>query len=314
MSILKGIDLRTQMVGANRLELLLFQLHTPQVYGINVFKVQEVIRCPELSKMVHSHPSVIGIAQMRHQTIPVIDLSRALKMNPTPVEEYSSQFVIIADYNKRTQGFLVRNVQRIVNMNWKDILPPPKGAAGSSYFTAVTKVDEELIGILDVEKILIEITGEPWDEKEIYLPEHVSAQLKQCKILVVDDSTVARNQIKRTLEKLHIQCDVAADGAQALEYLEQLCDKGNPGDYLDLIITDVEMPNMDGYTLTTKIRANPKLKDIYIIMHTSLSGVFNQALVEKVGANKFIPKFSQNDLSESILEGLQARMFTKKAG
>ncbi|MDH5324973.1 MAG: chemotaxis protein CheV [Gammaproteobacteria bacterium] len=309
--MLKGIDLRTQMVGANRLELLLFNLNGRQTFGINVFKVQEVIRCPNLTKVANSHPTIVGIANMRDKTIPVIDLARALKMPATPKQDYNACYVVVADYNRKTQGFLVKGVQRIVNMNWSEILPPPKGAAGSSYFTAVTKVDNQLIGILDVEKVLEEVTGTA--DREEYVADERAKGFDKIKILVVDDSSVARNQIKRTLEKLNISCALATDGQDGLKYLEEQCKNGTIGE-LDLIITDVEMPNMDGYTLTTRIRQHPQLKDLYVIMHTSLSGVFNQIMVEKVGANKFIPKFNQRELAEAIIEGVESTMQLKKAG
>ena len=123
--ILDGVDMRTKLAGHNRLELLLFRLGGRQRFGINVFKVQEVIQCPTLTSVPQSHPVVLGIASMRGKTIPIMDLSRAI--GAAPVADHRDKFVIVTEYNRNVQGFLVDSVDRIVNMNWGDILPPPKG-------------------------------------------------------------------------------------------------------------------------------------------------------------------------------------------
>lgn len=189
--ILDGVDQRTQLVGANRLELLLFRLHGPQLYGINVFKVQEVIRCPALTNIPNSSHVVKGIANMRGRTIPVIDLSMA--MSGPATQQTENSFVIIADYNRTTQGFLVDGVERIVNMNWEEILAPPKGAGKNSYMTAVTRVDEKLVEIIDVEKILSEVAGVTEEISEELISE--SDDNSSINILVVDDSSVARDKL-----------------------------------------------------------------------------------------------------------------------
>jgi len=299
--ILDGVDQRTQLVGENRLELLLFRLKGPQMYGINVFKVQEVIRCPALTHIPNSNSVVKGIANMRGRTIPVLDLSLALKGPPTLVTD--DAFVIIADYNRTTQGFLVDSVERIVNMNWEEILAPPKGSGANSYMTAVTRVDQKLVEIIDVEKVLSEVVGvtEKISDK-IINESHVESGAN---ILVADDSSVARKQIKRTLDQLGIDSTLVKDGQEALDFLLDWADEDpDIAKHLTMVISDVEMPNMDGYTLTTEIRRDSRLKDLFVILHTSLSGVFNQTMVEKVGANKFIAKFDADELANAVLEAI----------
>lgn len=297
--VLDGVDQRTQLVGENRLELLLFRLMGPQVYGINVFKVQEVIRCPELTHVPNSNNVVKGIANMRGRTIPVLDLSLALLGPETPVTEDS--FVIIADYNRTTQGFLVGGVERIVNMNWAEILAPPKGSGINSYMTAVTRVDDRLVEIIDVEKVLSEVVGVTEKISDEIIDENHN--VSGANILVADDSSVARRQIKRTLDQLGIDCTLVNDGKEALDVLQDWADEDpDIAKHLTMVISDVEMPNMDGYTLTTEIRKDPRLQDLFVILHTSLSGVFNQSMVEKVGANKFIAKFDADELASAVLE------------
>lgn len=298
-SILDGVDKRTQLVGENRLELLLFRLAGQQLYGINVFKVQEVIRCPDLTHVPNSSSLVRGIANMRGRTIPVIDLG--LAMGQPPMVDVENAFVIIADYNRKIQGFLVRGVERIVNMNWEEILPPPKGSGANSYMTSVTNIDDKLVEIIDVEKVLAEIVG----TTEIVSNELVEegSGMGNVKILVADDSAVARKQIQRTLEQMGVETILAKDGKEALETLKKWVDEdADIHNRISLVISDVEMPNMDGYTLTTEIRKDSRLEGLYVILHTSLSGVFNQSMVEKVGANKFIAKFDADELAKAVLD------------
>lgn len=298
--VLYEVDRRTQIVGENRLELLLFRLRDEQIYGINVFKVQEVIRCPKLTHLPNSKDIVVGIANMRGKTIPVIDLSMAL--GKEPIEDQSNAYVIIADYYRSVQGFLVTGVDRIINMNWEEILPPPKGSGGAHYLTAVTNVEEKIVEIIDLEKVLHDITGIDTDvsEEVAHEVEENAARVKT--VLVADDSTVARKHIKRTLDQIGIECILVKDGVEALEYLEKVSEEaGGLKDNLSVVVSDIEMPNMDGYTLTTAIRQNPKLEDLHVILHTSLSGIFNHAMVQKVGANEFVPKFNADDLANAII-------------
>lgn len=153
--VLDSVNQRTQLVGQNRLELLLFRLDGNQLYGINVFKVKEVLQCPRLTVMPKSSPVVRGVANIRGGTIPILDL--ALATGRRGLQDLTNSFAIITEYNTKVQGFLVRSVERIVNMNWEEIHPPPKGAGREHYLTAVTRVDKQLVEIIDVEKVLAEV-------------------------------------------------------------------------------------------------------------------------------------------------------------
>ncbi|MGA7800107.1 MAG: chemotaxis protein CheV [Gammaproteobacteria bacterium] len=303
--ILASVDQRTQLAGHNRLELLLFRMDGQQQYGINVFKVQEVIQCPPLTHVPHSHPVIRGIAKLRGKTIPVMDLAMAI--GKRPVDRVEDKFVIITEYNRSVQGFLVSSVQRIVNMNWGDILPPPRGTGKNSYMTAVTKLDKELVEIIDVEKVLAEVIGS--DEElsgELLAGSDRETDVPRL-VLVVDDSSVARNQIKRTLDQLGIECILKRDGREALEQLKAWAEEDMPLDErLLMIISDIEMPEMDGYTLTRQIRDDVRINKVYVLLHTSLSGVFNNAMVERVGANQFIAKFNPDLLAGAVLDRIKA--------
>jgi two-component system, chemotaxis family, chemotaxis protein CheV len=299
-SVLASVDQRTKLAGHNRLELLLFRLGTAQRYGINVFKVQEVIQCPKLTRVPHANPVVRGIANMRGKTIPVMDLSMAVGM--TPVDDLDNSYVIITEYNRSIQGFLVSSVDRIINMKWEDILPPPAGAGLGSYLTAVSNIDNQLVEIIDVEKVLSEVIGVVDEISQATLDNAQAREQVRRHVLVVDDSSVARNQIKRCLEKIGYEITMANDGRRGLEQLIKWAEEGDIHETLALVISDVEMPEMDGYTLTTEIRKDPRLSGLYVLLHTSLSGVFNNAMVEKVGANKFIAKFQADFLAQAVLD------------
>ena len=304
-SVLDGVDQRTQLVGHNRLELLLFRLHGEQTYGINVFKVQEVIQCPQLTQLPHSNYVVKGVANMRGKTIPVIDMSMSVGM--ACLGDVTDLYVIITEFNRTTLGFVVRSVDRIVNMNWQEILPPPKGGR-NGYLTAVTKVDDRLVEIIDVEKILSEVMGAPesdavamegMEEMASEIPRHV---------LVADDSSVARKQMKRALDQVGIESTLVCDGKEALETLLKWADEGDINERILMVISDIEMPEMDGYTLTLAVRKDPRLEGLYVLLHSSLSGVFNQSMVTKVGANDFIAKFNPTEFSAAVQNRLQLRL------
>lgn len=303
--VLDSVNQRTQLVGQNRLELLTFKLMSRQRYGINVFKVKEVLQCPKLTTMPNLNPLVKGIAHIRGQTVSVIDLS--LATGGRPIEDVEKSFVIISEFNRSVQAFLVCSVERIINMNWEAILPPPQGAGRSNYLTAVTEIDDELVEILDVEKILDEIapvSTQISDDLAKEASEVVKKDEIQRKVLVADDSSVARKQVKRAVESIGYECLLVKDGKEAYDLLIKMARESSIYDQLALIISDIEMPEMDGYTLTAEIRGNSALKDLKVILHTSLSGVFNQAMVERVGADAFIPKFDPDDLGKAVLDAI----------
>ncbi|GAC27191.1 chemotaxis protein CheV [Brumicola pallidula] len=298
-SIMDSVNQRTQLVGQNRLELLLFRLNGKQRFGINVFKVREVLQCPPLTQIPRLNALVRGIAHIRGQTISIIDLS--LATGGRKIENLENGFIIIAEYNRSVQGFLVGSVERIINTNWDAILPPPKGTGKASYLTAVTEVEDELIEILDVEKILNEISPLKTDiSQDLAATLDVKSSAGKI-IFIADDSSVARNQVKKALTALGLEIETAKNGQEALTRLKELASEtGDVTDKVGILVSDIEMPVMDGYTLTAEIKNNPELARLRVVLHTSLSGVFNQAMVKKVGADDFIAKFHPDELATAV--------------
>ena len=301
--ILDSVNQRTQLVGQNRLELLLFRLNGRQRFGINVFKVREVLQCPPLTSMPKLNSLVRGVAHIRGQTISVIDLSMAT--GGKRIEDLSNAFIVIAEYNRSVQGFLVGAVERIINTNWDAIMPPPQGSGRASYLTAVTEVENELIEILDVEKILNEIS--PLNaEVSSEVAEGLTTEGQENKIIfIADDSTVARNQVKKALTSLGLEIELAKNGLEALNRLKEIAEEyGDITKRIGVLVSDIEMPEMDGYTLTAEIKNTPELQKLHVVLHTSLSGVFNQAMVQKVGADDFIAKFHPDELATAVQKWL----------
>lgn len=292
--LLDRIDQRIRLAGHNRLALLLFRLGGRQIFGVNVFKVQEVLLRPPLFTMPQLPPGFLGAADIRGRSVPVLDLARAIGQ-PSDVP---ANYLVVAEFNRSVQGFLVASVDRIVNIAVEDIQPPPEIGGEAHYLIGVTRYHDELIQLIDVESVLAEAMPIKQGELEVKPPASGIGR----EVLVVDDSRVARNQIRSVLDQLGLASTQLSDGRQALEHLRQLAASGQrPSERYAMVISDIEMPSMDGYTLTSEIRRDPQLRDLYVLLHTSLSGVFNQSMVEKVGADDFVPKYSQQELAERIV-------------
>lgn len=306
--VLSSVDARTKLVGQNRLELLLFNLGGTQQFAINVFKVQEVMRLPRLTRIPDRHPVVRGVTHLRGQTVPVVDLRQAIQMGPLKVNE-SDATIIVTEYNMTVQAFLVGGVDRIVNMNWNEILPPPGGAGRQHYLTAITRIDNRIVEIIDVEKVLAEIAPYQLNLSEEAYDKELLAQIKGKDILIVDDSHVAIHQMRQVLEPMGMNIIEAHNGLEAYQLLMHWKEEGRDiNERLLMIITDAEMPEMDGYMLTTEIRRDPQLKNLMIILHTSLSGNFNKAMVEKVGCDGFLSKFAPEALAKDVQRLLRQKL------
>lgn len=281
-----------------RLELLLFKLNGYQTFGINVFKVQEIISAPALTKLPQSHHHVLGIANLRNQTISVIDLAAAIGQRS--LNDTADGKIIITEYNRSTHGFLVKGVCRIEHVGWDKVESLPSGSGKNSYVTSVVTINDTLIGILDVEKILDEIVQ---TNTTVCNTITENAGVSQKRVLVVDDSLVARKQIEISLRQIAVECDTVENAQSALALLEDLKQQGiSPGQQYSMIISDIEMPGMDGYQLTAEIRK--RFDDTYILLHSSISGEFNIDRVNETGANRFMQKYDPNDLASVVLEEL----------
>jgi len=312
--LLKRIDERTKLAGTNKLEILLFTLGVSQAtgrretFGINVFKVREVMKTPPITAAPEMPKAVKGMVSLRGVLVPVVDLGEYVGVEPGS----ERNIMIVTEYNQHVQGFLVESVDTILRLDWSQMRVPPDmlTAKMGGLVTAVTELtDGRLVMLLDVEKVLSDTTGGVEAEADLYAGIEPLPDADRFTIYYADDSAIAREQVERTLQKLGVRYVEAVNGRQCWENLERAAERARAlkrpvKELVSAVLTDIEMPEMDGYTLTTEIRRNPALAKLYVLLHTSLSGVFNNALVDKVGANHFIAKFNPDDLAAAISKAL----------
>ncbi|MCK9529718.1 MAG: chemotaxis protein [Gammaproteobacteria bacterium] len=281
----------------HRLELLLFRLAGTQRFALNVLKVKEVIPAPRLTRVPHAHSAVCGMAYLRGEPLTVIDLGRAVGRPAISGREGAS--VIVTEFNRSMQGFLVSGVDRIAICDWEDVLPPPAGTGVDNYITGVTRIDDQLVQVLDVERILSEVV-------QLEVEDAVYGELRPIvqghSILVVDDSSMARHQTAQTLDALGAEYLMARDGREALSMLRARLAQGKGG--VDMVISDIEMPEMDGYTLTREIRADAQLAGLYVLLHTSINGAINAELAHTSGANDVLTKFVPAELAKAVAKAV----------
>lgn len=299
--LIDSLDARTKLAGSNRLEMLLFHLGTRQKFGINVFKIREVLPCPVLTPVPLAHPHVVGLVHLRGKTVMAIDLARAVGLPALSGRE--DTLLVVTEYNGRVQALMVSGVDRIVNLEWNEMSVPPAQAGGARYLTAVTTINGEMVEILDIERVLGEVVRATLERQQAELEVPEDKPLAGSLILVADDSALARKQTARTMSQTGADVVTAINGREALDLLEGWAEdhEGNNYQRLSLLVSDIEMPELDGYTLTKRLREHPRYKSIPIVLHTSLSGEFNARLVEQVGADQLITKYDPGNLMAAAL-------------
>ena len=309
--LLKSIDARTKLAGTNKLEILLFSLGTNSItgrretFGINVFKVREVMRTPPITSAPEMPASVEGMVSLRGVLVPVVDLARYAGVGA----ETPRSIMIVTEYAGHTQGFLVEGVDTILRLDWSQMKVPPEmlTAEMGGLVTAVTELpDGRLVMMMDVEKVLSETTN--YDDEVVYR-NIKPLNNPSLTVFFADDSIVARKQIVRTLEAMHVKYVSSINGRDAWNELEKIAAYAeasgqNVTDLVSLVLTDVEMPEMDGYILTKKIKTDPRFAGVPVIMHSSLSGLSNQQLGKSVGVDEYVPKFEAQKLSETLTRRL----------
>lgn len=303
-------------VGANELELVVFRMYgtypdgTPEIlnYGVNVAKVREIIPMPILTKVPDMPAYAEALAEVRGEVVPIVDLGSWMKV-VTSAEAEIRPKVIVLEMLGTTVGMIVHDVERIRRIKWDQIKPPPSllQAKHGGRITGVTKIEDEgqsLLLILDLESVISDI-GALMPKHGVASEEIERLGRKKLKgnVLIADDSSVARKILRDTLESAGLHVIEAIDGKQALEvlydFLQKIGDKPIT-EYINLIITDVEMPEMDGLTFTKNVKDNPKLQMLPIVVNTSLSGDENRNKAAIVGADGYLVKFDITNMMKEI--------------
>ena len=299
-NLLESVDARTRLAGSNQMEILLFSLGTKEIFGINVFKVREVGRTPHITRTPNMPRGVEGLISLRGNVIPVLSLASFLELDEPPKELGKS--MMVAEYSKRTLGFLVHDVDRIIRVDWEKVKAPETLlSANQGLITAVIELPGgNLVSILDVEQVLSNAFG------EAIIVDIPPAQISDdVGIFFVDDSIVARKKIVEVLDKLGVKHKHATNGLEAWTRLQAIAVHAQQmgrsvRDEIRLILVDAEMPEMDGYVLTKNIKGDARFDGVPVVMHSSLSSEANRAMGKAVGVDSYVAKFDAEVLADTL--------------
>ena len=291
MSTLSNILLDKEILlesGTNELELLVFDV-ADYTFGINVAKVREVLPTVEITSLPRAHPSIRGVFKLRSQVIPCVSLMDHLGIVPT--RETSESTMILTDFNQQQTAFLVDAVDRIYRLSWQNILAVPGlEALANTPVTALARCDGRLIVMLDFEKMLDDVTDQYFRTAEVDNP--LGLPREDLRIILADDSPTVRDAIGNALEASgYTRLTFFDNGAEAWSWIERrLAETGKVEDVGDLVISDVEMPQVDGFHLTRRIKQHPELRQLPVLLYSSIVTPDNQKKGEAVGADAQVSK------------------------
>lgn len=311
---LHDVDERTNLTANNKFELLLFRLgEAPgtdrrELFGINVFKVREILVMPTITAMANAPANVMGVANIRGQIIPVINLPAVVGCVP----KRGLTILMVTEYARTTQAFAVEEVDEIVRLEWNQVLAAEGNGGG--LVTSIARLDgnaedTRLAQVLDVEQILRDVL--PTAQEEI-TPQSIGTAVSLPKgsiILAADDSPVARSMIEQGLKAMGTPYIMTKTGQEAWDRLQSIAEEAKAEgktaqDKVALVLTDLEMPVMDGFTLTRNIKQDQRFKSIPVVIHSSLTGTANEGHVKTVGADAYVAKFVAKELASTIRQVL----------
>lgn len=311
-SVQQEVDERSNLTGTNKFELLLFRLggdengERSELFGINVFKIREIVAMPEITAVAGSMPHVLGVVNLRGQIIQVLDLPAIAGVKP----KTGLNIMLVTEFARTTQAFAVESVEEIVRLDWNQVMSA-EHAAGSGMVTSIARLPEEngqpsrLAQVLDVETILRNMNPDSGPEIN---QQTVGARI-QIKpgsvVLAADDSVVARALIEQGLEAMGLPFIMVKSGKEAWGQLNSIASAAEAEgksvhDKVALVLTDLEMPEMDGFTLTRTIKKSGRFASLPVIIHSSLSGTTNEEHVKNVQADAYVAKFSAEELAATI--------------
>jgi len=310
-SMQQEVDERTKLTGTNKFELLLFRLggdaagDRSELFGINVFKVREIVAMPPVTAIAGSLPNMMGVVNIRGQIIPVIDLPSIVGCTP----KSGLNIMLVTEFARSAQAFAVETVEDIVRLDWNQVLPAEGGVA-NGMVTSIARLDTDvdsprLVQVLDVEAILRIMSPASVSDVDPAQLGATVALKPGTVILAADDSLVARTLIEQGLQGMGLPFIMTKTGKEAWDKLLQLSrDAVAEGktieDKVALVLTDLEMPEMDGFTLTRNIKGDSRFSKIPVVIHSSLTGSANEAHVKSVGADAYVAKFAADELAVAL--------------
>lgn len=311
-SVQQDVDERSNLTGSNKFELLLFSLGesahstTREIYGINVFKVRELLEMPKITEVAGTIPPMMGVTNVRGQIVPVIDLAAAIGCKPVT----GHRILMITEYARSTQAFAVEDVDEIVRLEWSQVLSAEGTAGTAGMVTSIARLDgasdtSRLAQVLDVEQILRNTlpTTDPDVDTTTVGDAIILSGGRQ--ILCADDSHLARTIIEQSLNAVKLPFIMTKTGKEAWERLQTIGAQAEAEgklvtDKIAAVLTDLEMPEMDGFTLTRTIKADPRFAALPVIIHSSLTGLTNEEHVRTVGADGYVAKFEAAELAAAL--------------
>jgi two-component system chemotaxis response regulator CheV len=311
---LHEINERTNLTATNKFELLLFKLgEAPgtsqrELFGINVFKIREILVMPTITAIANAPANVMGVANIRGQVITVINLPKVVGCIP----KKELPILLVTEYARSTQAFAVEEVNEIVRLEWSQVIAAE--GKGGNMVTSIARIDgntedSRLAQVLDVEQILRDVLP---SSCEIITPEKVGPKIKLPAgkmVLAADDSPLARSMIEKELKTLDVPYVMTHTGLEAWNKIQSISEAAAAEgktlqDKIALVLTDLEMPEMDGFTLTRNIKSDQRFKTVPVVIHSSLTGEANENHVKSVGADAFIAKFEAGELADTIRRAL----------
>lgn len=316
-SVQQEVDARSNLAGTNKFEMLLFRLgegangEKAEIYGINVFKVREIVAMPNVTNMAGATPHMLGVVNLRGQIIPVINLPSVVGCVP----KLGLRLILVTEYARSTQAFAVESVDDIVRLDWSQVLSA-EGHSNSGMVTSIARLDGDvnntrLVQVLDVESILQQVMPETATEIDSKVLTTKVELRPGTKVLAADDSAMARLMIERGLEAMNVPYLMMRTGQEAWDRLQMIAEAAaaegkRARDKVALVLTDLEMPEMDGFTLTRNIKQDPRFHGIPVVIHSSLSGTTNEDLVRRVQADAYVAKFEAEELAGTLRKVLAA--------
>ena len=281
--------------------MLLFKLSIQQQsFAIGTLKVREIVPYSPTTRIPHSHHHVIGTVTLRDITVPVIDMAAAIGFRPIAKQEYEHCYLIVTDCLRTVVAFMVRTIEKIIECDWHNIEPSPESTGPNVFVTGITRFEDKIVQMLDVELLLSKIYPQDASARIPILTDVERERLKPLNILLVDDSSVARKQLSDALDSINISYSVCNNGIDALDLMKNYANEGNP---IDLLVSDIEMPGLDGYELAFEVQNDPSLDKAYRILHTSLSSEMSADRAHQVGAHEALTKFDATELIQAMLRG-----------
>jgi two-component system chemotaxis response regulator CheV len=316
-SVQQDVDERTSLTGNNKFELFLFKLGASdnsaqrELYGINVFKVREIMEMPVITSVAGSHPHILGVVNIRGQIVPVIDLPAAVGVTATN----GLRILMVTEFARSTQAFAVEEVDEIVRLEWNQVLSAETSVGGGGLITSIARIDgnvpnTRLAQVLDVEQIIRNVMpNDSPDVDKASIGAAVSLKAGTV-ILAADDSALARSLIEQGLDAMGVPFIMTKTGKEAWERLQMMSDAAiaegkTIKDKVALVLTDLEMPEMDGFTLTRNIKTDARFASIPVVIHSSLTGSTNEGHVKGVGADAYVAKFVAAELAATIRKVLE---------